>query len=243
MNPNNLSITDEFKLAEKRIAEKKRKRTNSMQQVPEQQVPMQQDFMQQFPKQQVPMQQVPMQQVPMQQVPMQQDFMQQFPKQQVPIQHIRKQKNSRQQVPMQQDSMQQVPKQQVPKQQVPKQQIPPEKKRRTIQYDSRASSSSSVKPNSLVSRQTNMTKPGLSYTTNSEVQTQQLEPPLLRKQETDFDSVLDDLNKLNVKASTPQASPTPTDGTNDERGKKHPPTMQVIISKLYEIQKEKDNSP
>ena len=208
MNPNNLSITDEFKLAEKRIAEKKRKRTNSMQQVPEQQVPMQQDFMQQFP----------MQQVPEQQVPMQQDFMQQ--------------------VPMQQDSMQQVP-----KQQVPKQQIPPEKKRRTIQYDSRASSSSSVKPNSLVSRQTNMTKPGLSYTTNSEVQTQQLEPPLLRKQETDFDSVLDDLNKLNVKASTPQASPTPTDGTNDERGKKHPPTMQDIINKLHEIQKEKDNSP
>ena len=133
--------------------------------------------------------------------------------------------------------------QQVSMQKVPMQQIPPEKKRRTIAYDSQASSSSSVKPNSLVFGQTNMTKPGLSHTTNSEVQTQQLEPPLLRKQETDFDSVLNDFHKLNVKASTPQASPTPTDGTNDERGKKHPPTMQVIISKLYEIQKEKDNSP
>lgn len=183
MNPKNLSITDELQLAEKRIAEKKRKRTDSIQQIP------------------------------------------------------------RQQVSKNQDSMQQVPMQQVPIQQVPKQQIPPEKKRRTKPYDSQASSSSSVKPNSLVFGQTNMTKPGLSHTTNSEVQTQQLEPPLLRKQETDFYSVLNDFNKLNVKASTPQASPTPTDGTNDEKGKKHLPTMQDIIMKLRNIQKEKDNSP
>ena len=203
MNPNNVSITDELELAKKRIAEKKRKRTDSEQQVSRQQVPKNQDSMQQVPKNQDSMQ------------------------------HIRKQKNSKQQVSMQQ----------VPKQQDSIQQIPPEKKRRTIPYDSEASSSSSVKPNSLVLGSTNMTKPGLSHTTNSEAQTQQLKPPLLRKQETDFYSVLNDFNKLNVKASTPQASPTPTDGTNDEKGKKHPPTMRDIISKLHEIQKEKDNSP
>ena len=208
MNPNNVSITEELQLAKKRIAEKKRKRTDSEQQVSRQQVPKNQDSMQQVPKNQDSMQ------------------------------HIRKQKNSKQQV-----SMQQVPKQQVPIQQDSIQQIPPEKKRRTIPYDSEASSSSSVKPNSLVLGSTNMTKPGLSHTTNSEAQTQQLKPPLLRKQETDFYSVLNDFNKLNVKASTPQASPTPTDGTNDEKGKKHPPTMRDIISKLHEIQKEKDNSP
>ena len=203
MNPNNVSITEELQLAKKRIAEKKRKRTDSEQQVSRQQVPKNQDSMQQVPKNQDSMQ------------------------------HIRKQKNSKQQVSMQQ----------VPKQQDSIQQIPPEKKRRTIPYDSEASSSSSVKPNSLVLGSTNMTKPGLSHTTNSEAQTQQLKPPLLRKQETDFYSVLNDFNKLNVKASTPQASPTPTDGTNDEKGKKHPPTMRDIISKLHEIQKEKDNSP
>ena len=203
MNPNNVSITEELQLEKKRIAEKKRKRTDSEQQVSRQQVPKNQDSMQQVPKNQDSMQ------------------------------HIRKQKNSKQQVSMQQ----------VPKQQDSIQQIPPEKKRRTIPYDSEASSSSSVKPNSLVLGSTNMTKPGLSHTTNSEAQTQQLKPPLLRKQETDFYSVLNDFNKLNVKASTPQASPTPTDGTNDEKGKKHPPTMRDIISKLHEIQKEKDNSP
>ena len=218
MNPNNLSITAELQLAKKRIAEKKRKRTDSEQQVSRQQVPKNQDSMQQVPKNQDSMQ------------------------------HICKQKNSKQQVPKQQVPMQQVPKQQVPKQQVPIQQdsikqIPPEKKRRTIPYDSQASSSSSVKPNSVVLGSTNMTKPRLASLTNSKVQTQQLEPPLLRKQETDFYSVQDDFKKLNVKASTPQASPTPTDGTNDERGKKHPPTMRDIINRLHEIQKEKDNSP
>lgn len=86
-----------------------------------------------------------------------------------------------------------------------------------------------------------MTKPGLSSTTNPEVQTQQLEPPLLQKQETDFSSVLNDFNRLNVKDPTPQASPTPTDGTNDEKGKKHPPSMLDVIQKLKKIKK-KDNS-
>ena len=71
------------------------------------------------------------------------------------------------------------------------------------------------------------------------MQTQQLEPPLLQKQETHFYSVLNDLKRLNVKDPTPQASPTPTDGTNGEKHKNHPPSMLDVIQKLKEIKKKR----